>query len=61
VKPGCCSINFSELANGLRIEIVGEGMKEKMKAMMARCCCATHNTTDTEKEETCCSQDEVKK
>jgi hypothetical protein len=34
----CCDIKVTELDDGYRIEIRGEGIKEKCKVFRERCC-----------------------
>jgi len=40
METNCCTINVSELEDGFRIEIKGEGVKEKCQDTMAKCCSA---------------------
>jgi len=38
MEKNCCSINVTELENGYRVEITGDDLKEKSKAMFENCC-----------------------
>lgn len=38
MEKKCCEINVSEVESGYRIEITGEGVKEKCKSAMENCC-----------------------
>ena len=34
----CCDISFTEVENGYRIDIIGEGVKDKCKTVFENCC-----------------------
>lgn len=38
MEKQCCAINVTEIEDGFRVEIKGEGVKEKCKGAMANCC-----------------------
>lgn len=40
MEQPCCSINVTELENGFRVEVKGDGLKEKCKERFAACCTA---------------------
>lgn len=38
MEKQCCAINVTELEDGFRVEIKGEGVKEKCQSAMGNCC-----------------------
>lgn len=38
MEKQCCTINVTEMEDGFRVEIKGEGVKEKCQSIMGSCC-----------------------
>lgn len=38
MEKQCCAINVTEIEDGYRVEIKGEGVKEHCKSAMSNCC-----------------------
>ncbi len=38
MKKGCCDVKVTEIENGYRIEVTGDGIKERCKAVFENCC-----------------------
>lgn len=38
MEKQCCAINVTEIEDGYRVEIRGEGVKEHCKSAMSDCC-----------------------
>ena len=38
MEKECCNVKVTETKDGLRIEIKGEGLKEKAATMLKNCC-----------------------
>ncbi len=52
MKKECCDIKITETKNGYRLEITGDGVKDKYKSFFMNCC----ESSDSRKEliEKCC-------
>ncbi len=38
MEKECCNVRVSETEDGLRIDVKGEGLKEKCQAVLKNCC-----------------------
>jgi len=38
MNKNCCDVKVTEVENGYRIEVTGEGVKEKCKTVFENCC-----------------------
>jgi hypothetical protein len=53
MEKKCCKFKVTETENGYRIEITGEGVKEKYKSVFENCSCEDNIKKCFEK---CCEQ-----